>query len=574
MIEHQSRTRRFDRAYQVWRGDPPTKKPGNKDWRSAMNPKYAMQIVDQALANLAEGIPSVTVQPRRPGDEGAAEALEHTLTYFADRDFLAEKEVAVTQTALILGVSVGKNQWLYAEDLRQGRNVVTDDRPTFTPWDPYHAWWDPQAYDVDSASYVVLRSYPTKHELLMRAYDEQTGTGSYKNLDLLWGSATPKPETQSAQEMLLAPPPDVLKDRFEVLEVWKETPRGTWLTVIGNRKILLRDGPSPYRMRGKPITISNSRPDLFRIEGISETELIDDVQRALQTIGNLRLDQLKMTVMRGATVRNTVDMRQLVFQPGFMWPVDDHGDVKMVEMSPLPPEAYREDELLLGRLQWLTGSSPYVTGVSASGGAPTDSTATGTSLLTQSASKLLMMKGQIIHNRTWNRTFLQWGSLTRQFLSDDTAIRIMGPGGKIDWRTYKRGDLVEDFDVKIEAGDQSATIQQARAEILQLLQIMTPWIQAGWCDPKPILQKVAKLFGFPSANDLIRQPPPAAAPGPVPKVVLSGDLTPEQEAMLAQQGGFAQQGGSLPQPGGPPQQLGNGQVSPHPALSVIAGHRA
>jgi hypothetical protein len=39
-----------------------------------------------------------------------------------------------------------------------------------------------------------------------------------------------------------------------------------------------------------PITVSNSRPDLFRIEGMSETELVDDPQRALHMIGNLRLD--------------------------------------------------------------------------------------------------------------------------------------------------------------------------------------------------------------------------------------------------------------------------------------------
>ena len=581
MLEHQSRTLRFDRAYQVWRSGVPTKRPGKgtASWQSSNRPKYAMAIIDQALANLAEGIPTATVLPRRSGDEQAAENLENVLSYFADRDHLAEKEIAVTQTALIYGVSPAKNAWHYQEEQGpSGGMVATEDRPTMIPWDPYHCWWDPMAYNVDTASYVVLRSYPTKDELMARAYDEETQTGSYRNLDLLFASGrAPEPEQRSAQNQLLTPPAGVLKNRFELLEIWRETPSGLFLTIIGNRKILLRDGPSPYRMPGKPITISNSRPDLFRIEGISETELIDDLQNALQTIGNLRLDQLKMTVMRGATVRSTVDLRQLVFQPGFLWPVDDHEDVNFQAPPPLPPEAYREDEVLLGRLQWATGISPAVTGTSAAGEAATGGTATSNTLATQGASKLLQIKGQIIHNQTWQRTFRQWGALCRQFMTDGTEIRISGPEGKVGWVKYRKGDLAADFDVDIEAGDRSSTRQQEFAQQLQLLQTLAPYSQAGLANVTPVLRRLAKLSGYIDPQELVPDPRPQGPAAPVPpRLTLTGQLTPEQEAAAAAQRGLppgpGQAGGSWAQPGQPPEQQA-GQVVPMPMGSVIQGNR-
>lgn len=570
MQEHRNRVARFNRAYEVYRGAVNVNR-NPKDWRSQNRPKYAMQIVDQAMANLAEGVPTARVLPRRSGDEEAAEALEQVLGYFADRDHLAEKEVEVTRNALIYGVSVTKNTWLYSED----NGAVVEDRPTCIVWDPYQCWWDPVATTVQNASYIVLRSYLTKDELMGQAWDAESGVGTYKNLDLLFASGqAPRPNETKAQNSLLAPPANMPRDRFEIMEFWRETSAGLRLTIIGNRTVLLKDGPSPYKMVGKPITISNTRPDA-RIEGISETELVDDLQRALWDIGNLRMDQLRMTVMRGATIRETVgDMRQFVFQPGFMWPVNDHDDVKMVEMAPLPPEAYREDEVLLGRLQWVTGTSPYTTGLSAAGGAPTDNTATGTTLLAQGASKLLQIKGQIIHNQTWQRTFEQWADLTRQFLGDDAEIRIAGPGGAVGWAKYSAGDLNGDFDVKIEAGDKSATVQQAKAEMIQFLQVMTPYIQEGKVNPNPILEKAAKLWGWQNPKELIMPPQPAQQAAPHVTYQLRGDLTPEQEAQVAASGGFQNgQGGSWAQPGQPPQGLQNGQISPQPLQAVISGNR-
>lgn len=551
--EHNSRIRRFNRAYNVWRGPvSPQQRSGPTSWRSTLHVKYGMQIVDQASANLAEGIPSVRCLPRRPGDEGPADALENVLNYFADLDHLPEKEIPVTQNALIYGVSAAKTDWCYVES---GGRVV-EDRPRFTPWDPYNIWWDPYADTVDSASYIVLRSYLTKAELEKLRYrpgeNEGEGYGSYRNLDLLYESGDPPKPDQTAQNRLLQPPEGLLRDRFEILEFWWEDVAGLQCSVVGNRKVLLRDGASPYRMLSKPVVISNSRPDLFRIEGIAETELIDSLQRALNEIGQLRLDQMKMTVLRGATVRETTpDIRQLVFRPGFLWPVQDHDDVKMVEPGSLPPEAYKEDEVLLGRMQYVSGITPYISGASAAGQVD-QGTATGTTLLTQNASKLLQLKAQVIHNKTWQRAFEQWAALSRQFLGDGTAVRILGPAKQVDWKVYERGDIDADVDVRLEAGEKSATVQQARAEIIQLLQTLAPFAAEGKVNLDPVLEKVAKLWGFLSPQELVPQAQPqqaAAAPGRDQQTEVPGSMVGEQGSTVG------------------------GQVVGLPALSVLAGNQ-
>jgi hypothetical protein len=221
-------------------------------------------------------------------------------------------------------------------------------------------------------------------------------------------------------------------------------------------------------------------------------------------------------------------------------------------------------------LQYITGITPYVSGASANGSGVDQGTATGTTLLTQSASKLLQIKGQIIHNRTWQRTFEQWGMLTRQFLSDGQDVRITGPGGKIGWAKYSRGDLVADFDVIIEAGDKSATVAQSRAEAIQLLQVMQPYVQAGLVDPKPLLEKIAKTFGFQNPQELLLPPHPQGSAQAAPHITLQGMLTPQQEQQLAMSGGF---GGQPQLPAGQPPQMVGGQIVPQPVASVMNGNR-
>lgn len=535
IAEREDRRLRLDKAYSVWRGEPwnpvvnPQRLVAQNTWQSRLRVKWAMSVTDQALANIVQGVPHAKVTPRQKDSEDKAVAMEKLLAYYADQDHLAEKEMLVGQQALIYGISPAKTHWLYTEeastqyaevtDPETGevrwkptqKMVVTADRPTMEPWDAYAIFWDPTAGSVDDCAYIVLESWKTKDELEQGRFNSEDGTGQWRNLDLLYQTGDGGKPYEKAQNQLMLEPAGANRGKFRIWEVWRKTAAGMRLTVIGNRSILLRDGPSPYWMNGYPITISNSRPDMFKIEGIKETELVDHLQQWMWTIHNLRAEQWKFSVMRGATVRQTVpDMAALVMRPGFLWPVTDHDDVKFQDQPQLPPAAYQEEQASLSMMQLVTGINQYVTG---GPGANTNDTATGASLFTQSASRLLQMKATVIHNLTWQRTFEQWAMLTKQFLRRDQEIRVVGPGGTIDWLTVGPEVVNADYDVKIEAGDESITKQQDRADKIAFLNAVAPFVQMGVVNLQPILKALAADFGFSDPDAVVNaatQPPQAA----------------------------------------------------------------
>jgi hypothetical protein len=541
-LEHRERCRRFDRSYEVYRG---TVRPSRtlKPWQTKLYVKYGMQVIDQALVNMVQGLPKAQCKPRRSEDEMAAKAMEVLLGYYGDMDHLQEKEPLVNAQALVYGVSPGKTCWLYREQDVPGsggrERIVEADRPSFIPWDVYHVWWDPNAKDVDSASYVVFRDYLTKDQLEYRRYNEDHGTGNYHNLDILYRTGPGEQPPTTAQNSLLSQPVNPYKDRFEILEIWRKNR----MTTIGNRQVLLQDDASPYWMPGFPVTISKTRPDMFKIEGISETELVDHLQQALHLVTNLRMDNLKFTVQRGATYRETgiQDPTRLVARPGFLWPVADHGDIEFKDQPSLPPEAYKEEETLLGRLQYVTGISPYITGATGTG--VDQDTATGVTLLHESASRLLTFKANQVRTLTWQRVFEQWSDLTKQYLTSPVAVQIQGPGSAKTWMELGRQEVMGDYDVRIQAGEESLNRQQERAEAVALLNALAPFAQQGLINIQPLLEKVADAYDMADKSSLF----PNAQP--------------------QQQQAYPTNGQQAPIP----YQLGNG-IAPPPAQSILRGN--
>lgn len=542
--EHDFRKTRFNAAYNIWRGNTgePTRYQQNS-WQSRLRVKYGMQVIDQALVNLVQGVPHAEVTPRRPQDEIGAVGLEKLLGYFADRDHLIEKEARVAQQALIYGVSPGVTSWLYNVDSRTGQ--VIDDRPTMEPWDAYSIWWDPTATTVDDCAYIVLESWKTRDELEQGRWNEDAGTGLWKDLDLLYASGDDGQPASNAQNPMTTA--GTYKGKFRIWQVWRKQADGMRLTVMGNRKIMLKDGPGPFDMGCYPVTISNSRPDLDKIEGISESELIDHLQQAAWTVHNLRMEQLKFSVMQGATVRSTVpDISALVMRPGWQFVVNDHDDVMFHSPPPLQPEAYKETEVILELMQYVTGINQYVSG----SGSDPNQTATTASLFTAASSKLLAFKAGIIHQRTWQRTFEQWGMLTKQFLKRDMAIRIIGPDGP-QWFNVGPAEVNGDFDVRIQAGDESVIKAQERGDAVAVLNALFPYVQLGVVDPKELILRVAKTFNVPNAEALIKPLPPAPVAAP------NGNGGAAEPFTLGTNGGAQ----------------GIASLRPHPPLSILAGNQ-
>lgn len=546
--DHKERAKRFDKAYDIYNASEP-RPQSLSAWQSKMRVPYARAMVDTSLVNMFVGKPRCEIRPRTPEWADNAARFQLAFDYYIDQDHLVEAVPVTLQQALVYGVTAGKTHWKYVEAAQPvnewrrdaiggvtktvtSKPVVLRDGPAFEPWDVYDVWWDPNGRDVDGCAYVTLRSWFTKEQLLANGCriqgDHQPNQcdGMYHNLDLLFQTGNRNRQETTAQERALGTGKQNLrKNAFEIWEVWRDDR----VTVVGNQQILLRDSPNPHWHGRKPIVVACTTPDMFKLQGISETELVRDLQDGLWTIENMRMDNLHLSVMRGLTFREggVTDPDALVLKPRFKWPVTDHDDVMFQQPPPLPPEAYRETEEMLSRMQLITGITPYISGADQAGA--DQNTATGVSVLSEVASRRLRFKAAQIHWRCWQRVFEQWGSDIQQFMDRNVWVRVVGEGGQVTHTEVTPQEIVGDYDFVLTDTEESLSRQQERGEALALLNALAPLVQAGVINPKPLAEKVARAFDFDNPAELINPAPPAMppaaphAPGaPAPQVAPTG----------------------------------------------------
>ncbi len=166
----------------------------------------------------------------------------------------------------------------------------------------------------------------------------------------------------------------------------------------------------------------------------------------------------------------------------------------------------------------------------------------------------------MVHNLTWQRTFEQWGELCKQFVRRPVQVRIVGDGGTVSWATAGPADVNADYDIRIQAGDESITKQQDIASLTALLNAAAPYAQLGVVNVIPIFRHLAELSGIPNPDEIIA----AATQGPPPAAPFGNGQPPPQIGagpapfLLGGQNGGAQ---------------GVPHLAPHPLSSIISGHQ-
>jgi hypothetical protein len=149
--------------------------------------------------------------------------------------------------------------------------------------------------------------------------------------------------------------------------------------------------------------------------------------------------------------------------------------------------------------------------------------------------------------------------LTKQFLKRDIAVRVVGPGGQVDWATVGPQDADADFDVRIQAGDESVTKQQDRADKIAFLNAVLPLAQAGIVNFQPILIALAEDFGFPNPEAIVSAATQAGPPPAAPFTTNGGGSPPGGSSpfILGTNGGAA----------------GVPQLAPQPLSSILQGNQ-
>jgi hypothetical protein len=502
--------------------------------------------------------------------------LEILLTQQLDIDHFGEKQRPFALQGFIAGLTVAKNYWRYSTAPRkrlaevqvpvEGTSItlpqiqtvegieVVHDNPTMDVVDVRDFIWHQAATSLERAMRVTHRVWYSLDELR-----QLEAAGVYENVDQLSDTMDFSGQLGTREQQLFRT--NRTKNQVEVLEQWFYENGTLWVATIGNRKVCLTPGgkakPNPFWHGGYPFVVTSSMPDLFRIPGISEVEVMYDLQEMLWTLVNQRLDNLQLLNNAIVIIRNDVDdPDRFEFYPGARWLADDPAQIKFLDVPPITAElAVQAESGIKGDMQNISGGMPLLSG---SDQQIDNNTATAASIFTSLAQRRLAAKKQ---NYTWayNRIGDQWIALNQQFIREPRAIAIVGPDGgqlikhvgplEIQGRFHVVGEMMdESLNRQERRAEAQAKLQVAVSSALAFAQSGTPLNLQAFMDDYLAAYDAQDTSKYYSQKNPLPQmqgppggPPPAGPPGaPVPPVAGPAVSAPQATDANAPSNAFSQ----------------------------------
>lgn len=516
----------------------------DNQWESQLSPPYSFQIVETIFSLIGAEHPRDRVIPMGAKDVVGAQANEKLLRIQRAKDNFNEKYAYWVRQGLVLGASPAKISWDYEHDQARRRRWIPDlaggyrevqqtepvtymSQPTFTPHDLSDFFYDPSASRMREAGFAIARYWVSVDSLKASAKGENGTPGIYaqKAVDEVVkagsGSYGAKGATGSMQD-------DFIKrdrrDLVELLEYWSADN----LIVVANRATVLRNQAHPYANRRLPFVLATPVPDLYSMEGLSEVDLIADLQAAIWGLLNQRMDNVRLISNGIIMVRDTIDdVEKLVFSPRAIWPVSDPAEVQMWTPNHNITESSLEAERSLKEdLMSITAAIPYLAG--ASPDLVDQNTATGMNILSNNAMNRVLAKRQRYFDALGECGRMEI-DLNQEFFRGPIEIQTLDPATN-EWTfpTITAQDIVCDCDYDIEETTESLNRQERRQEALLLFNTLLtamPALQASGMalNFEPIMEKLGDAFDVVDIQRWIKQlPPPQVMPGPAPGQVMVG----------------------------------------------------
>lgn len=493
---HERFCKDVDRWYRSWRGVV-EKNDKALPWTSKLHPPYGMQIAETIVANLIDDKLRFTAKarPRMHSDLGyletlrrAARAHELLLVEQIDRERFDEKLDDFYTQNTIAGLTAMKQFWRRDEHMVKRRYFREE--PVFSPVngiqigvervsevvrepfvryegpvsevvDVRDLWWCPGgAVTLDRATSVTHRVWKTYEELESLHKQGVYGDPSALKESRDYSDVTVDRERDLFQQSRA-------KGMIELIERWS----ADRVTTVANRKVVLADvKEDPFWHGELPFVVCSTRPDLFRIPGISEIEIIEDLQKALWMMMNQRLDNTALMNMAIVMFRSDFDdPDEFEFAPLARNVVDDPSQVQMWSPNPISAQISIPAEAnVRGDMQNLSGAAPFMSGAETQ--TIDQKTATGISIITNLAQRLLSRKKQrglmALSRVCWQRAWLN-----RQFVEAPQLVRTVGPDGAEAWEQVLPEDLQHDCYFEFEPAAESFSKQERIAQSQALLQM-------------------------------------------------------------------------------------------------------
>lgn len=498
-----------DRNYRAYRGVL-ERRAQSASWNNQQHPAYILQVIETMIASSLDPNPrwNVRARPKMGPPEqiqaeiDGAKAMSILLNEQLDIDQFATKQRPFVMQGFIAGLTVAKQYWRFSEGPRKGLGInqvtvpgsdytvpqigpqtgveILHDNPTTEIIDVRDFIWHEAATSLDRAMRVTHRVWYSMDELL-----QLQAAGVYENVDQLSDTQDFSEELSRRERAGDFFYQNRAKNQVEVLEQWFYDKGEIWVISVGNRKVCLTPGgkakPNPFWHGKYPFVVASSMPDLFRVNGISEVEVIRDLQEMLWTLMNQRLDNTQMLNNAIALIRSDVDDPDAYeWAPGARWLVDDINQVELLKIDPITSELSLQAESgIKSDLQNISGGMPLISG---SDQQMDSNTATAASIFTSLAQRRLAAKKQ---NFTYAYSEIgnQWIALNQQFIREPKALAIVGPDGAPFVKQVSPLQIQGRLHIENQLMDESMMRQERRAEAQAKLQVAVsaalPFAQSG-----------------------------------------------------------------------------------------------
>lgn len=434
----------WDRQWKRWNMTPPD--PNKNPFLSQIQSPWGMHAVELCQSRIVGDDVQMKYRPiTDKSDDVVAVVAGKVATWQLDKANFNYVSRDIVRQGLVCGYSVGKVGWRRAVREEDGHilqqhpvdpehdygyltvqvptknTVILKDQPFVDYVNLKDFVWPLTATSLDNASAVWQRSWPTLEYL-----QEMENEGYYTNVDEVTNMDSARwLEAYQAQFADQGLTPNAIDDydlnmgarnRVEVWERWEDDR----LTVIANRRVLLRDGTNPFQHKKKPFIDFAPIPRPSQLHGLGFMRTTEDLNEGLNTALRQFSDAVTYTIAPMFKHTMGVDWEGIQIGPGMRLPVPDTEDVQPLIMPQVDWTGFGElRQFFIEEMQRATGSFEFGGGA---GQVQGSRTATGMNIIVSEGARRITEMQNVFNYRTMRRLGELMLSMNEQFLSQDIVV--------------------------------------------------------------------------------------------------------------------------------------------------------
>lgn len=525
--------------------------------------QHIRAILDQAMPALfPEAVPA-GIEPNESTPRQVTRGWESVLRYQIHETKLKQQLRLVAKDALVFGTGLGKWGWetytkkrtIYRRKESQPMitpplpgsqpipidTVESDEieavdfdevvsRPFFKRIEINHLLVDTSLRDPDvrNAKYVVYRNY-----LSIRDLQKLRDVEGYKipSDDVLRKLVEPPAEQAPSSHLESEatafpaqghrPSPryndsteDPLEHPLEVLERWTADS----VIVVLQRKLVIRNERNPFGVIPFVSCFWDDMPGTFYAFGIPRR--IGGAQTHIQGLRNARLDDIHLNLMKMWKVQKGTNIaaQPIKAYPGAVFKVDNMNSFEPIEQSPVLPEAWQEEQVLVADAEKTSGANELLIqgAMPASGRTSMTRTATGAGAVAGASNSRIQSFADIVADQCLLPVLYAFIALDKEFLQPSLIRKIVGDTlWKAMQQAHDGSDLLVDmYNANVQFHLLASSNMSARAKLAQSLPLemqmyMSPAVQGGlmaaglkvnWVE---LSRRMEQVTGWKSPEDVI-----------------------------------------------------------------------